>query len=677
MPDPYLLRRLSSCDLMHELATILPPPPFWFCVRISILAPTRQHQPMKKDDLDLFPDISRRDFVGGTLVGFGAALLPSCSTPQPAPANDPWTGFGGVGDYATSNGNVASVRDAAHLIRDGFPADSLAGIEETGEEYDMVIIGGGFSGLGAAYQFHKTYGATKKCLILENHPVFGGEAKQNEFEVDGYRLYGPQGSNDFGPPRRDSGGLIADIYRDTGLPFDYDFVTQDPARTRVRAPLENYYGVFWEEERYDTGYFMGEAADTPWVINPRKDNLARLPWSDEFKAELNRAFADQENYYTGNDLDRWLDSMSYKDLLEKVMGYGPKVTEYFDPIIAISMGGVGADVYSAYSAKQLELPGTQARYIYDSDQDDHDVGAYSFPGGNTGIVRHIVKYLIPDSIAGAGSFEGILTNPINFEALDRPENPLRIRLNSTAIDVRHAGPADRSDRVDVTYYEGGKVQRITAKTVVMSIGGWVARNIVGDLPQQIMAAYRQFHHAPILVVNVALRNWRFLDRLGISSGRWFEGFGNFFSIRRPMITGKSTQPFDPDKPIVMTFYVPFNYPGYSIETQGALGRNDLLGKSYSDYEREIIEQMRSMFSASGFRAKRDVAGIVLNRWGHAYISPQPGFHFGIDGKEAPKEIVKRGFGRIQFGHSELSGYMSHASALREGARAASQVMEQI
>ena len=625
-------------------------------------------------------DISRRDFVNGTLVGVGAALLGSTAPLQAARRapvgvfNDPWTGFGGVGDYGISNGNVASVRDAAHLIRDGFAETLLADVDDSDEEYDMVIIGGGFSGIGAAYQLHKEHGQDKKCLILDNHPVFGGEAKQNEFEVDGYRLCGPQGSNDFGPPPRDGDDLIADIYRKTGLPFEYDFVPQDPGKTKVVAPLENYYGVFWEEEIYDTGYFVGEDSDTPWVINPRKDRLARLPWSPRLKAELNRAFEDKDVYYTGDDLDRWLDGMSYKELLEDVMGYSPEVTEYFDPIIAISMGGVGADVYSAYSARQLELPGTQARYEIDTNQTP---GAYSFPGGNTAILRHIVKFLIPDAITGGNSFEEILYNAIDFAALDRPESPFRIRLNATALDVRHAGPAESSDQVHVTYHQGGMVKRIKAKTVVMSIGGWVAPTIVSDMPDHIVEAYSHFYHAPILVVNVALRNWRFLDKLGISSGRWFEGFGNFFSIRRPMETGKSTQPFDPSKPIVMTFYVPFNNPGYSMQMQGSVGRLELLGKSYREYEREIIDQMTRMFSAVGFDAERDLAGIVLNRWGHAYISPQPGFHFGMDGKEAPREVVKRGFGRIQFGHSELSGYMSHTRALNEGARAASLAAKQI
>ena len=162
----------------------------------------------KYDASRLSSSISRRDFVNGTLVGFGAALLSSTApgyTASRKPVGvfkDPWTGYGGVGDYAVSNGNVASVLDAAHLIRDGFTERMMEDADDINEEYDMVIIGGGFSGVGAAYQFHKKYGDTKKCLILENHPVFGGEAKQNEFEMDGFKLYGPQGSNDFAPLKR-------------------------------------------------------------------------------------------------------------------------------------------------------------------------------------------------------------------------------------------------------------------------------------------------------------------------------------------------------------------------------------------------------------------------------------------------------------------------------------------
>jgi spermidine dehydrogenase len=470
----------------------------------------------KQKSLNSPSRISRRDFVNGSLVGAGATLLGAAGpgyarqSAQAAATSDTWTGYGGVGDYAISNGNVATVRDAAHLIRDGKTADLSRDATDTGEIYDMVIIGGGFSGIGAAYQFHKSSDETKQCLVLENHPIYGGEAKQNEFDVDGYRLYGPQGSNDFAPPDRNSDSLIAQIYRDANIPFEYEFVAPGSGNSKVRAPREHFYGIYWEEERYDTGYFLGDDVEHPWVVNPRKDKLARMPWSDDFKAELNRAFADVEEYYTGEDLDRWLDSMSYKQLLEDVMGFSSKVTDYFDPILAISMGGVGADAYSAYSAKLLDMPGTNVHYTFEHGAET----SHSFPGGNTGLMRHIVKYLIDDSIESGDSFEEILVNPIRFDSLDRPDNRVRIRLNATAIDISHAGAAEDADHVNVTYYEGGQVKKVRAKSVVVSIGGWVARNIVSDMPEYIADAYSQFYHSPILVVNVALRNWRFLDKLG-------------------------------------------------------------------------------------------------------------------------------------------------------------------
>jgi len=537
----------------------------------------------------------------------------------------------------------------------------------------MVIVGGGFSGIGAAYQFHKKYGDSKKCLILENHPIFGGEAKQNEFDVDGYRLYGPQGSNGFLPPSGNN-TLSDEVFRAVGMPLEYSFA--DSSTSKVKAPLDSYDTMFWGERKFDTGYFFGGNTDKNWVVNPWTDNLARTPWPANFKTDLARAYDESKKYYQGDDFGPWLDSMSYKDYLEKEMGLGPKVTEFVDPLVAIGDFGLSSDVISAYAAHLLYLPGTTAYGRADNDFDLNNLPSiYSFPGGNTGYFRHIVKHLIPAGIKGGNSFEEILNNEVNFAALDRPENPFSIRLNATAIDVSHAGSPDNAEYVNVTYHQnGGKIKRLKAKTVVMSIGGWVARNIVSDIPEHITDAYDTFHHGPVLVVNVALRNWKFLDKLGISSARWFEGFGTFCSIRRPMEVGNSTQPFDPDKPTVLTFYVPFNFPGEDIWTQGSLGRNELLSKSYAQYEQEILTQMNLMFSAAGFDAKRDVAGIVLNRWGHAYVSPQPGFYFGKNGAPAPKEVVKKGFGRIQFGHSELGARMNYRNAITEGGRAADQAM---
>jgi spermidine dehydrogenase len=641
---------------------------------------------------ELSSAITRRDFVGGTLVGAGAGLLGAVAPAlagihKPATASkDLWTGYGGVGDYASSNGNVASVREAAHLIRDGYARQMEEAAIDSDEEYDMVIVGGGFSGMGAAYQFHKKYGDSKKCLILENHPVYGGEAKQNEFDVDGHRLYGPQGSNGFSTPLEGYNDEITnwdlsnEIFRTVGMPMEYNFVKQDRLKTTVKTPLDSYESMFWGERKFDTGYFVEKSGSNGWIKNPWHDKLARMPWSDSYKSQLNQSFEDHSKLYPSKNVNQWLDSMTYKEFLETTVGLGPEVTQFADPLIAIGNFGLSSDVISAYAASRIGLPGfkvfrdTEKARVTNSSETEV-AGWMSFPGGNTGYLRHIVKYLIPNSIEGGSSFEDVLNNPIDFSALDTPKNPVSIRLNSTAIDVSHAGPVETADHATVSYYHNGKVKRMKAKSVVMSIGGWVARNIVSDMPVSIKEAYNEFHHGPVLVVNVALRNWRFLNKLGISSGRWFEGFGSFFSIRRPMVVGDSTQPFEPEKPTVMTFYVPFNYPGHSIKTQGVLGRTELLSKSYRQYEQEIIGQMTKMFASSGFEAKRDVAGIVLNRWGHAYISPQPGFFFGKNGNPAPREVVQKGFGRIQFGHSELTGKQNYVSALDQGGRAADDAMK--
>ncbi len=630
----------------------------------------------RKSGLDT--EITRRDFLGGVLIGAGAALL---SAPAPLFAakdrsqdvfSDPWTGYGGVGDYARSNGNVASVRQAAHLIRDGHAPALAKTAKDTGETFDMVVIGGGFAGHAAAFQFHKKYGAGGRCLILDNHPIFGGEAKQNEFDVDGYRLYGPQGSNGFiQPTGRD--GLSDEIWKTTGMPTEFAFAEPAFGSSNVEAPLDSFETMYWAERRFDTGYFFNEGG---WAKNPWRDKLENTPWSESFKKDLVRAYEQRKKYYQGDDFDRWLDSMSYKDLLEKEMGLGSGVAEFVDPILAISSYGLSSDVISAYAAYLLALPGTTAYGSFDLLDPLREV-SLSFPGGNSGYLRHIVKYLIPDAIEGGHSSAEILNNAVNFAALDRAENPVSERLEATVIDIRHAEPAAGAEGVLITYYQDGKIKRVRAKSAVLSIGGWVARNIVSDMPDDIANAYKEFHHGPVLVVNVALRNWKFLDRLGISSARWFDGFGTFCSIRRPMITGDSQQPFDPAKPTVMTFYVPFNYPGHGIKEQGAMARNELLSKSYRQYETEIRQQMTRMFSSAGFDDQRDIAGIILNRWGHAFVAPQPGFYFGNNGNPPPKDVVRSGFGRIHFGHSELGARMNYRNAISEGGRAADQAMESI
>jgi spermidine dehydrogenase len=97
-----------------------------------------------------------------------------------------FSGYGGVGDYADANGNTLPVVEAAHRVRDGFYQQFPKAPEQTDETFDLIIVGGGLTGLMTAHEYAKHAQGRHRSLVLDNHSVFGGEARQNEFDVNGH-----------------------------------------------------------------------------------------------------------------------------------------------------------------------------------------------------------------------------------------------------------------------------------------------------------------------------------------------------------------------------------------------------------------------------------------------------------------------------------------------------------
>jgi spermidine dehydrogenase len=615
--------------------------------------------------LGLGAPITRRDFVGAALIGSGAILLGAAAPARSQGLTSEWNGYPGIGDYARS---IASVVNAAHGVRDGIYEAKLASAAMVDEPYDLIIVGGGFAGIIAAYEFHKAR-PNGRCLVLDNHPVFGGEAKQNQMLVDGVRLTGPQGSNGAVVPRPDNTyAHVVGLWEQIGLPRSFEYVNPTGAAASLKFARDNYEPMYWSEDAASLGYFFDTpfAAKQQWVIDPWSDNLARAPLSADVRRSWVRwkhapvlAHGDEAS------TNRWLDSMSYGELVVRELGLSKDVFRLSDPLVATADYGVSSDAVSAYGAKLLGLPGTDTNAIAS--------GAFSFPGGNAAILRHIVKALLPDAITGSRSFADVLYAPIDFAALDRPQHT-RIRLGATAVAVRHDGSPETSKSVAVTYTVDGKLARVTGQAAIIAAGGWITRHIVRDLPPAYVAAYAQFHHGSILVANVAVRNWKAFAKLGISSAHWFDGFGFFVNVRQPMAVDGVPVPLDPSKPAMLTLYVGFPQSGLPINVQTSAARVMLFSATYADLELRIRKQLQHMFGDAGFDAKRDIAGIVLNRWGHAYIAPQPGFYFGTPGRPAPLEVIRERYGRIAFGHSELSGRQSWGRAAQESRRALSQVL---
>jgi len=621
--------------------------------------------------------ITRRDFLGSALLASGALLLESTTPAELLAAGDEFTGYGGVGEYSTSNGNTLAVLQAGHTIRDGVYDPLPKDIIDTGETYDCVIVGGGISGLAAALFFQRQARLGMKVLVLENHPIFGGEAKQNEFLVDGKRLIAHQASAIYQLQSPDS--FIAQFYDSIGLKaqkLDYqEWAGPGPEMSLSQTPYEaiglarGQYG-FWFGAKFGQKPGM-------WLIDPVGKNLKGAPISEATRTEwlrwLKSSPVPEDRFVhpkvEGDAICRHLDSITLEQHYMERFGLSRETVRTFLTPVEGGGSGLGPDALSAYSDYAYEM----LHPLTDEGSRDQ-----MFPGGNTTIARLIVKNLIPGALDGAETVKAVTANNINFPALDTPQTNARVRLSSTAISVQHDREPDKSNFVSIAYLKDGKIYRVKARSAVLAGGSWTTKHIVQDLPELHRRAYAEFYRSPCMMANIAVRNWRFLYKMGMSGCRWFEGVGNYMDVRRLATVGIDDATISPDSPIVLTLKVLYAYPGLPTEEQGRRGRTEMLGTSFRDYEQRIREQFDAMFAHVGFDAKRDIAAVILNRWGHAYLNPQPGFFFGSNGKPAPREVLRSTpFGRIAFANTDLAGAMDHRYSILEAHRAVGQLVDQV
>jgi len=429
------------------------------------------------------------------------------------------------------------------------------------------------------------------------------------------------------------------------------------------------------------GFWFGKSfgdRGAKWVVDAVRQKFQGAPVGEADRAELLRWYSGEAHrhssfvppQYEGDDVSRALDALSLED--HYMQRFGLKrdfIRTYLSPDLG-GGSGLGADALSAYSEYAADL-----LHPYEKEGE----AVQMFPGGNTTIARLLVKALIPSSISGERAVEDVTRNNVDLRALDRPDSRARLRLLATALAVWHEGDPQRADTVGVVYSRNGQLFRVQARSAVMAGGSWTTKHLIRDLPSAQQAAYAQFFRSPCVMANVALRNWRFLAKAGVTGCRWLGGgVGSYFEVCRKALVGDTPPTISPDQPIVVTLKILFSRPGLSTEEQGHRGRAQLMATPFREYERQIREQFSEMFSAFGFDSRQDIAGIVLNRWGHAYLSPQPGFFFGSGGKPAPREMLRSApFGRIAFANTDLAGAMDHRYSILEARRAVTQLFDSV
>jgi len=602
--------------------------------------------------------ITRRDFLNGVSVAIGSALLPDAAFADAALQDQ-------RGYYPPALGGMRGSHpgafEVAHALRDGARWDA----EGHSEDYDLVVVGGGISGLSAAYFFREAHGPDARILILDNHDDFGGHAKRNEFAIDGRRMIGFGGTMSIESPGNyptHAKRLLEALRIDT----DRFYTAFDEA---LYADLE--MGLFLSEEDFGADHLV---AGNP--IDPSK--LGKLPLSDTGRQDLKRLLEDQRHYLDDVPPEARLDYLnatSYESYLRDRAGMGD---EAMRAVAALPRGvwAIGIDAFPAKAAWSSGYPGFGDLELdaYSYEDESSEPFIFHFPDGNASIARLLVRAMIPGCAPG-NTMEDIVTARFDYSRLDDPGNAVRVRLNSTVVRAQHVGNRLAAP-VDVTYVRDGYATTVRAKNVVMACYHAIVPRLCPELPEQQRAALSTSLRAPLVYTNVLIRNWKSLAKLGVFRVQCPGSFYHNVMLDFPVSLGDYRFAQSPTEPVILHLnHVPGEY-GLSAREQFRAGKRKLLATSFEDFERHARDQLGRMFGPGGFDPARDIAAITVNRWPHGYAygyDPDTDrVAFEPSGWPAGKQHWKtasRRFGNIAFASTDAASNAMSEAAIEEAFRA--------
>jgi len=641
----------------------------------------------KDKELGMNCGITRRDFLNGIAVGAGAAMLPPHLLaalqhdldPEKSPDYYPPALTGLRGSHVGSF-------EVAHSLRDGDFWKKAGKPSLTAEKFDFIVVGGGISGLSAAYFFRKA-SPKARILILENHDDFGGHAKRNEFTIGERKLLGFGGTFSIESPAPYS-SVAKDVIEDLGIDVaSYpQYVSRNLYRSQGLRP-----GIFFDKETFGSDRLVanpapiggGESGDD-------STNTAALwkifnesaPLSEAAKQDLHRITFGKEDYLPGlnsGEKKARLARISYARFLTDVARVSPELVKLYQSA-PHGLFGVGIDAVAAQDAWGLGLPGFAGMNLDSTpgrgmNRDaipnaEADKYFFHFPDGNASIARLLVRRLIPNAVPGS-SIADVVTAKAEYARLDEPSSPVRIRLNSTAVAVKHVGKASTAKEVEVTYSRLGKLYRVRAPQVVLACWNMVVPYICPELPERQKQALHSAAKVPLLYTNVALRNWTSFQRLKTSSVYAPGLYHSAFNLDLPVSIGEYHCSTSPDEPIVIHMMKTPCKPGLPARDQHRLGRIELFMTEFSTMERNIREELARVLSAGDFDPARDIAAITVNRWPHGYAYEYNSLwdKFWLDGGETPCEVARKSFGRISIANADAGAYAYTDGAIDQAWRA--------
>ena len=639
-------------------------------------------------DLGLGRSISRRDFLNGVAVAVGASALPGL--PLSAQAQSPEQAADYYPPLRTGlRGSHPGSFEVAHQLRDARAWREAA--EDTGESYDLVVVGGGISGLASAYFYREALGRQAKILVLDNHDDFGGHAKRNEFRHGDRTLLLNGGTLNIEGPGQYSPQAMS-LLRAIGI--DIDRFEQETAHDRAiysRLGLRN--GVWFNKERF--------GADRLVVGTPRTPEfLAQTPMAEEARRDIARIESkDQPDYMPGllsDEKKQRLLHLSYQDFLRDVAKVHPDAV-WFYQTRSDGLFLMHIDALPAYYAWNMNYPGFQGMHLEptapevlinepggqhgrENQSRANAAGrAIHFPDGNATIARLLVRALVPSAIAGSTQ-EDIVTARADYSQLDKSASPVRIRLNSIVVNVQHGGDARSATEVLVTYVRGGKTLRVRGSQCVLACWNSVIPYLCPELPPKQREALAYGIKAPIVYTSVLVRNWTAFQKLGVANITAPGGYHSSVQLPEPVTIGQHRCSQTPEEPTVLHLVRTPCAPGKPRKEQHRLGRAELLATTFEQFEREIRGQLGRTLADGGFDPARDIAAITVNRWPHGYTYNYNSLFDPVEWcLSSPDDracvVGRKAFGRIFIANADAAGSSHTDAAIDMAYRAVGEAVE--
>jgi spermidine dehydrogenase len=607
--------------------------------------------------------ITRRDFLNGVALTVAAGLTPAAQVAaQPSRYPPGLTGLRGQ--------HLGSFETAHAFFREGRKFD-FTGLR-IAERYDLVVVGGGLSGLSAAW-FYRRKNPQARILVLDNHDDFGGHAKRNEFTVGERRIIGYGGSQSFQSPNSFFGPAAKELLKELGV----DIKRFETAFDRDLYPsLGLSRGLFFAREAFgrdvlvsgDTQRFVTDEVQRRWSnAKPLPEFVAEFPISDAAKAQYLALFSADRDVLAGRTRAQkiaLLERTSYRDFLAKYWGCGEEVLNIFQGR-TLGFYGLGADSVPAEDVRDLGYPGFAGLGLGGANAAWSEPYIYHFPDGNASLARLLVRSLVP-GVAPGSTMDDVVEARFDYAKLDEASSNVRVRLDSTVLDVREIG-----DEVAVGYARGGNMHRVAARHVVLACFHSVIPHIMSSLPARQRDALSRNVKTPIVYANVIVRNWRAFTNLKVSGITAPMSFHHQVSLDFPVSLGNYKHARDPDEPICLHLVHVPGAPnqGLDARTQFRIGQGKLYAMTFADFEARIRDDLDRMLGPGGFSSARDIVAITVNRWPHGYSYVANTLFDPEDYEDTVLRLARRRAGPVAIANTDAGGDAWVHFAIDQAARA--------